>query len=95
MSDKKIMGGHTPNEIKKQLEQLAHEYIEPEWALEYITKLEAEIADWEASFELYDSASMRAIKMWKERTGEDKTWPDQAKLIVWLMEEYEALIKEN
>ena len=51
------------------------------------------IKEFEASFELYDDASMRAIRMWQDATGEESIWPDQAYLIVWLMDKVFPAIK--
>jgi hypothetical protein len=56
------------------------------WFANEVARLEGEIADWEASFELYYTASMRGIKMWQEATGKDMVWPDQGELTAWLIE---------
>jgi len=65
----------------------------------YAIHLETQLAERDASFELYWSASMRGIKMWQEATGEDMVWPDQAHLIVWLLEKLtqveEELVEAN
>ncbi len=48
--------------------------------------LQTEVDDWEASFELYDNACRRGIKMWQDDPDNpSEIWPDGAKLIVWLM----------
>jgi hypothetical protein len=55
-------------------------------------QLQAQIAEWEASFKLYDDASRRAIAMWQEaHPDKSDTWPAQANLIVWLMGERDQL----
>ena len=46
--------------------------------------------DWEKSFDLYHAAEMRAIKMWHDAGGDSMTWPDKAKLTVWLLEQLDA-----
>ncbi|MFH1744271.1 MAG: hypothetical protein ABIH23_35160 [bacterium] len=53
-----------------------------------IVELEAEVADYEATFDLRWKADMRAIKRWREaHPGNDLVQPDHADLCVWLMEE--------
>jgi len=49
---------------------------------------EAEVRDYDASFELYDNAMRRATKMWQEESGNKEVpriWPDGAKLVAWLI----------
>lgn len=41
----------------------------------------------EQLFNLTWEADMRAIKLWQKSTGEKLVWPDQVKLIVWLLEQ--------
>lgn len=56
-------------------------------------RLEAEIEDWEASFNLYDDACRRGTKLWQEETGNDKVpriWPDGAKMVAWLISMLDA-----
>jgi hypothetical protein len=60
------------------------------WLREEIEKLYNEIKAYDQSFALYDEASRRAIKMWQEKTGNKDMWPDQAHLIVWLLEELDG-----
>ena len=46
--------------------------------------------DLEASLDLQWNAAMRAIKMWHEKYPDKQlTWPDAAKLMLWLMEQIE------
>ncbi len=53
-----------------------------------IKQLKQTIADWQASFDLYHNAELRAIRMWQEKNpGNDMIWPDKAKLTVWLLEQ--------
>jgi hypothetical protein len=57
-------------------------------AFQYDEAMASELAEWKASFDLYYDASQRAIKMWQEaHPDQADIWPDQANLIVWLMEE--------
>ncbi len=36
------------------------------------------------------SLNMRAIKVWQEETGKSLTWPDQCRLVVWLLKRLDA-----
>lgn len=48
-----------------------------------------EIEGWEKSFLLYNKASQRGIKAWQAaHPGNDNVWPDQAKMVEWLMERH-------
>jgi len=64
------------------------------WFANRVAELEEERDEQERSFELYYTASMRGIKMWQEKTGEDMVWPDQGHLIVWLIEKTYDLEEE-
>ena len=57
-------------------------------------RLQAEVQEHEASFNLRHGADMRAIKRWQEATGKTQVWPDHADLCVWLMESTERLQAE-
>jgi hypothetical protein len=60
------------------------------WARGEIEKLRARIAEQDYVLEMKWRAEDRAIKAWQEKTGEHLTWPDQAKLVEWLMDELHA-----
>lgn len=46
----------------------------------------------QASFDLRWEADMRAIRRWQAaHPGRDLVWPDHADLVVWLMEQLEAV----
>ena len=40
----------------------------------------------ESLFDLCHNADMRAIKMWQKATGRSRVWPDQTRLVVWLLD---------
>jgi len=48
------------------------------------------IAEQDYVLEMKWRAEDRAIKSWQAKTGEHLTWPDQAKLVEWLMDELHA-----
>ena len=55
---------------------------------EELTKAKADLADYEASFELRWKADQRAIARWQIAHPErSDVWPDHADLCVWLMEQ--------
>ena len=54
--------------------------------LQKFKQLRAEIADYEATFNVCYAANMRGIKRWQAATGKTLTWPDGANLVVWLLE---------
>lgn len=60
-----------------------------------IEKLEKELVDFEASFEIRWDADQRAIKLWQEATGKEDVWPDHADLCVFLMSEIDRLKEEG
>jgi hypothetical protein len=68
------------------------------WKLRHDRKCEAlaEVAterdELRAAFNLRWEADMRAIKRWQEATGRDQTWPDHADMVVWLLNERDALL---
>ena len=48
---------------------------------------EERVKELEATFDLIHAADQRAIKLWQEaHPGKGNMWPDQAKMVVWLME---------
>lgn len=50
-----------------------------------------ELAELQAIFDLRWKADMRAIKRWQAAgPGREKTWPDHADLVVWLLEQLEG-----
>ena len=50
----------------------------------------ARIAEQDYLLEMKWRAEDRAIKAWQAKTGEHLTWPDQAKLVEWLLDELHA-----
>lgn len=62
--------------------------------LKEMARLKAENNELEAIFDLRWKADMRAVGMWRRRTGEHLTLPDHADLVVWLLEEIQATKKE-
>lgn len=55
-------------------------------------ELREEVAALTANFEINWNCTQRAIKMWqKAYPGNDHVWPDKAELMVWLMEQIDAL----
>lgn len=57
-----------------------------------ITCLSNQLAEHEQSFQLQWDASRRAVKMWQEaHPGNENTWPDTAKLELWLMERRDVI----
>ena len=44
-----------------------------------------EVAEWQASFDLYDDAIRRGTAMWRAETGRTDVLPDTAKLVAWLL----------
>lgn len=60
-----------------------------------IAELERENADFRQTFDFQWEANRRAIKLWQEAAPErDLTWPDHAKMVVWLLERIAALEAE-
>ena len=59
MADKP-MGGFSPEEIKEQLESVAHEYKIGDWALEYIAQLEERVRELEADNKFIAQAAAKA-----------------------------------
>lgn len=57
--------------------------------------LNEELSRLKALFELMDSSSARAIKMWREETGKDYVWPDRTELIKWLLDQLETATQER
>lgn len=47
------------------------------------------IKELEFTFDLRWKADMRAIALWRKKTGKQLTWPDHADLVVWLLEQLE------
>lgn len=67
---------------------MQREYSEMQAKLE--ARIAERIAEQDYVLEMKWRAEHRAIKAWQERTGEHLTWPDQAKLVEWLMDELHA-----
>lgn len=52
-----------------------------------LKEAQLELAEYQLSYDLQWSAAQRAIAMWQKAHPEKQgIWPDQAKLMVWLME---------
>jgi hypothetical protein len=47
--------------------------------------------EFQHSFNVRWDADMRAIKRWQKDTGKELTWPDHADMVVWLLEQLEAV----
>jgi hypothetical protein len=80
------------SELVKRLRRLAP-FIVGEMVFEAADALEAQaerIAEQDFVLEMKWRAEDRAIKAWQAKTGERMTWPDQAKLVEWLMDELDA-----
>ena len=60
-----------------------------------IEQLQEEIEDLRATFDLRWKADMRAVKMWREKTGQDLVCPDHADLCVWLLEELDHALSSR
>lgn len=52
----------------------------------------ADLAEVEGVIQRLHDADMRGIKMWQQATGKDMAWPDQGKLVVWLLEQLEVAL---
>lgn len=57
--------------------------------------LEAEVADWEASFKLYHNAIIRGTKEWQLAHPEIEYMPDTAKMMKWIVDRLDQLEAEN
>lgn len=57
---------------------------------------ERENAEWRQSFDLYNSAVQRGVKLWQERhsEGTPEVWPDGAQMVAWLIEQLTAQAQE-
>jgi hypothetical protein len=49
--------------------------------------------EWAASFALYEDANRRGVALWHVSGGDPDVWPDQAKLVAWLLSERDRLEK--
>lgn len=54
-------------------------------------KMSEEMERLRKSRDLHFKASVRAIKMWRERTGQELVWPDYADLTCWLLHKIDSL----
>lgn len=62
-----------------------------------IAELEADNANWQTSFDLYDKAIRRGSDEWRKSHPEMDCWPDMAEMVKWLCErnaELEAIVRE-
>ena len=83
--------------LVKRLRERSGQYDEYGWhseiEIEAADALEAQaerIAEQDYVLEMKWRAEDQAIKAWQAKTGEHLTWPDQAKLVEWLMDELHA-----
>jgi len=59
--------------------------------VEEVGRLEMANEEFEHLFKLHYDAGLRAIKCWQaQNPGNERVWPDAAKLQVWLMDEIEG-----
>jgi len=58
-----------------------------------VERLERENQEWAASFALYEDANRRGVALWHVSGGDPDVWPDQAKLVAWLLSERDRLEK--
>jgi hypothetical protein len=57
-------------------------------ALDEITRLTAEVAEYEATFDAAWEADMRGVQMWREaHPGNDMVLPDRANFTAWMLAE--------
>ena len=51
-------------------------------------ELEEELAEYEASFDLYNKACLRGVYLWREaKCGRELKQPGTAELVAWLLEQ--------
>lgn len=66
-----------------------------DWETSMPTTVE-ELAELRATFDLRWKADMRAIRRWQEAHPErGPVWPDHADLVVWLMEQHDAMVQAH
>jgi len=59
-------------------------------------RLRGELADMQATFDLSYNANLRGIKLWQDANpGNELVWPDQAKLVEWLLGELAQAKREH
>jgi len=63
--------------------------------MDSIEEIRAERDELQQVFDLQWEADQRAIKLWREATGQDMVWPDKSKLTGWLLAEIDRLKAEN
>lgn len=80
-----------PEEILQKLEWLWTKYAEhgglPLDDLQIIQHAHDELQDLQNVFDSTWKANQRGIKAWQEKTGKTNTWPDQANMVEFLMDE--------
>lgn len=61
-----------------------------------IKELTEERDELQALFDLEWEADQRAIKRWQAaHPGSERIWPDRANMVVWLMEQYDAVVGKS
>jgi hypothetical protein len=79
---------HKKNSAKWQDTQAAH--------LREVTRLTAEVAEYEAMFDAQWNADMRGVQMWREaHPGNDMVLPDRANFTSWILAEIVVQRAEN
>lgn len=74
-------------ELVKQRDQANIRAQNAEASARALTK---DLHDWEKSFEVYNEAEMRGIRLWQAENG-DRVWPDKAKLVLFLMNQLDRM----
>ena len=78
------------SELVKRMRGLAEYVDDCDEAADALEAQAERIAEQDYVLEMKWRAEDQAIKAWQAKTGEHLTWPDQAKLVEWLMDELHA-----
>ena len=62
---------------------------------DHIIALEAENAEWKASFDLYNKAIRRGDDAWRQAHPDMDCYPDTGEMVKWLCDRNDALEAEN
>jgi hypothetical protein len=62
---------------------------------DHIAALEAENAEWKASFDLYNKAIRRGDDAWRQAHPDMDCYPDTGEMVKWLCDRNDALEAEN
>lgn len=95
----------TPNELADELERLAGEATPYSTSDALTTALVnnlpaiiaalREVDELNRVFDMKWEADRRATKRWQEaHPGNDNVWPDRADMVVWLMDQHEAALRQ-